>query len=104
MATTDTPPASPNSTDTREIPLARLTNPNHPQYGGRNLLEIMWEVIDREMDALMSHKTVESRGFCLGAATMFATFLNPYIPDVAKVRKLALKRWKYRHFQSEEWE
>jgi hypothetical protein len=104
MATTDISPANPSSTGTREIPLARLTNANHPQYGGRNLLELMWAVIDQEMDTLMSRKTVDSQGFCLGAATMLATFLNPYIPDVTKVRKLALKRWKYRHFQSEEWE
>lgn len=106
--TRDTPPASPNSTDTREIPLARLTDPNHPQYGGRNLLEIMWEPIDLKMDELMApdlenSDRAEIVGFLRGACTMYATFLNVYIPDVEALRRQAMKRWKYRHYKSEVW-
>lgn len=50
---------------------------------GRNLLEIMWELIDQAMDVLLDpekNSGDKEVGYALGLATMLATFLNPYGP------------------------
>jgi hypothetical protein len=92
---------------TRSIP-PEARFPKTPQYAGKTLTEEMWEVIDSEMDTLMESEygTVDharSSGFCLGAATVLSVFLNPYRPDVDEIRRFALARWQYRHYESETW-
>lgn len=62
----------------------------------------MWAVIDQEMDRLMVMEGfptdfAASRGFCLGAATMLAVFLNCYRPDVDAIRIQAVARWHERN-------
>lgn len=76
---------------------------SHP-VTGRNLLEIMWELIDQAMNVLMSPEAdemfpAEHRehvGYALGLATMYATFVNPYQPDIDAVRHEAVARWEER--------
>lgn len=64
---------------------------------------MLWEVLDKAMDQLMETPTERLKGFCQGAAMTLATFLNPYRPDYDEIRRLALKRWEYRHYESETW-
>ena len=66
---------------------------------GRNLLEIMWELIDEATNRLLTPSIDtgdKDIGYALGLATMFATFINPYIPDIDAVRLEAMERWEAR--------
>ena len=65
----------------------------------------MWAVLDQGMEALMEQPGDQRLvGFCQGAAQALATFLNPYRPDFDEIRRVALLRWKYRHYESEIWQ
>lgn len=66
---------------------------------GRNLLEIMWELIDEATNRLLTPSIDtgdKDVGYALGLATMLATFVNPYLPDVDAIRLEAMERWEVR--------
>jgi hypothetical protein len=79
-------------------------------YVGRTIQERMWDPIDEKMDLLMDPNKWSSNeeregiaGFLRGAADMMAMFLNPSRPDVREVKRIAMQRWRYRHYESESW-
>lgn len=64
---------------------------------GRTLRDIVWEMIDEAVDACYAIDA--ERGvseYARGLATMYATFINPYQPNVNAIRHEAVERWESR--------
>ena len=87
---------------------------SHPGKPGRSILEQIWEELDSIMDQLRSGSPVpeaegwagvrdraELRGRAQGVALAISIMINPYAPDVPKVKAEARKRWERRNHEGE---
>lgn len=65
---------------------------------GKSILEMLWDELETIVERLMAGAEAEDdKGRALGTAYAIAVIENPYLPDIERVRKEAMRRWEAEH-------